>query len=171
MLINVIKNVRPGQRISNSSRAEVDHKPEASSLICPTVPSSKPNRPQKEETADGPKFQEAKEESPNEAHQLNNTSPRGQGSNPHECLPRHRKNLQDRVSLNHWPGAQRSIEQSELLTISSSSHSAPSRNQEGETGNFRVSWDTKGQKLVTSLSLTRHYQLQIPIERKKKEKS
>ena len=34
-----------GMKLSNSSRAEVDHKPEASSLICPTVPSSKPNRP------------------------------------------------------------------------------------------------------------------------------
>lgn len=33
MLINEIKNAQPGQRISNSSKAEVDHKPEASSLI------------------------------------------------------------------------------------------------------------------------------------------
>ena len=33
MLINEKKNSRPGQRISNSNRAEVDHKLEASSLI------------------------------------------------------------------------------------------------------------------------------------------
>lgn len=122
----------------------------------------------RKKSADGPKFQEAKEESPNEAHQPNNTSPRS-GSNPHVSASPDNQEPTGQSQLK--PLARRREKHKNSPSSSPFLRPptwAPSRNQEGKTGNFRVRWDIKGQK-ATSLSLTgvTSYKSQLGERRRK----